>query len=106
MTSDAGFRLHPEAAQDIKEIWQFIAEDNPTAATRFRQDLLEAMRKLTQFPHLGHKRPDLTTRPLRFLTVHNYMICYAPDEKPLPVVAIIHGRRSPRLMAALLRGRE
>ena len=34
-----------------------------------------------------------------------YLIAYAPDEKPLWVVAVFHGRRNPRLMAAILRDR-
>jgi plasmid stabilization system protein ParE len=61
MTVDREFELHPGAAQDITEIWQFIAEDNPLAATGFREDTLEAIRKLVKFPHQGHKRPDLTS---------------------------------------------
>ncbi len=31
---------------------------------------------------------------------------YAPDEKPLLVLAILHGRRNPRVIAALLRERK
>jgi len=69
-----------------------------------REDILDAVRKLVPFPHQGHTRPDLTTKPLRFL--RNYIIAYAPDEKPLVVLAVLHGRRSPRVMAAILRGRE
>ena len=70
------------------------------------KDILDAVRKLVPFPHQGHKRPDLTTKPLRFQAVRNYIIAYAPDEKPLVVLAVLHGRRSPRVMAAILRGRE
>ena len=33
-------------------------------------------------------------------------IAYAPAEKPLWVLAVFHGRRNPRLMAAVLRDRE
>jgi hypothetical protein len=33
-------------------------------------------------PHQGHRRFDLTSRPLRFQTIRNYLIAYAPDEKP------------------------
>lgn len=106
MTDDQGFELHPGAAQDITEIWQFIADDNPAAATGFREDILEAIRKLVIFPHQGHKRSDLTSRPLRFQSIRDYLIAYAPDEKPLVVIAVIHGRRNPRIMAAILRGRE
>jgi hypothetical protein len=55
--------------------------------------------------------PDLVeicerARPLRFHVARDqYLIAYAPDEKPLWVVGIFHGRRNPRLMAAILRDR-
>jgi plasmid stabilization system protein ParE len=74
-----GFRLHPLAAEDIREIWKFIAKDSPPAARRVREDMLNAIRSLVPFPHQGHKRPDLTSRPLRFTVVHQYLIAYAPD---------------------------
>jgi plasmid stabilization system protein ParE len=106
MNAEPGFDLHPGAAQDITEIWEFIAEDNPLAARRVRGDILDAVRKLLAFPHQGHKRPDLTSRPLRFQTVRDYLVVYAPEEKPLVVIAVLHGRRSPRVIAAILRGRE
>jgi plasmid stabilization system protein ParE len=50
MTRHQGFELHPGAAQDITEIWEFIAEDNPLAARRVREEILDAMRKLAEFP--------------------------------------------------------
>ena len=66
MTTPLGFELHPEAAQDITEIWEYIASDNPLAARRVREEILETIRKLVHFPHQGHPRSDLTSRPLRF----------------------------------------
>jgi len=61
---------------------------------------------LAASPHIGHRRPDLTARPLRFHVVRDeYLIPYAPDDKPLWVVGILHVRRNPRLMAAILRSR-
>jgi plasmid stabilization system protein ParE len=106
MNAEQAFSLHPGAAQDIIDIWEFILEDNPLAARRVREDILHAIRKLVPFPQQGRKRPDLTVKPLRFQTVRNYIIAYAPDEKPLVVLAVLHGRRSPRVIAAILRGRE
>jgi plasmid stabilization system protein ParE len=106
MTRHQGFELHPGAAQDITEIWEFIAEDNPLAARRVREEILDAMRKLVEFPQQGHKRPDLSSRPLRFQVVRDYLVVYASDEKPVVVIAVLHGRRNPRIMAAMLRGRE
>jgi plasmid stabilization system protein ParE len=106
MSEAHGFELHPEAARDITEIWEFIAEGSPSAAGRVRAEILDAIRKLAPFPGQGHKRPDLTSKPLRFQTVRDYLIVYAPDEQPLLVVAVVHGRRNPRVLAAILRGRE
>lgn len=106
MTDDRGFVLHPGAVQDITEIWEFIAEDNPLAAGRVREEILSAIRRLVMFPKHGHGREDLTSRPLRFLTVRDYLIAYAPDEKPLAVIAVLHGRRNPRIIAAVMRERE
>jgi toxin ParE1/3/4 len=101
-----GYDFHPEAVVDLDEIWGFIAGDNPNAADRVVADILTTLDNLVSFPKQGHKRPDLTTRPLRFILVREYLIAYAPDEKPLWVVAVMHGRRSPRVMAAILRDRE
>jgi plasmid stabilization system protein ParE len=106
MSASPGFALHPLAAQDITEIWKFIAQANPPAARRVREEILTTLRGLVPFPHRGHRRPDLTSRPLRFILAREYLIAYAPDEKPLWVIAVMHGRRNPRVMAAILRGRE
>jgi len=38
--------------------------------------------------------------------VRDYLIAYAPDECPLLVIAVLHGRRNPRVMAAILSARE
>jgi plasmid stabilization system protein ParE len=101
MTPERGFALHPLAAQDITGIWEYIAEDNPRAARRVREEIHSAIRDLVPVPRRGHRRADLTSRPMRFILVGEYLIAYAPDEKPLWVVAVMHGRRSPRVMAAM-----
>jgi plasmid stabilization system protein ParE len=102
----SGYRFHPEADVDLDAIWEFIAEDSLEAADRMIDAIEATIEALVPFPHQGHRRPDLTERPLRFTTAGNYLIAYAPDKRPLRVVAVMHGRRSPRVMAAILRGRE
>jgi toxin ParE1/3/4 len=102
----SGYALHPEAYEDLDDIRGYIAQHNPDAADRVITEIFDAIRALIPFPHQGHRRPDLSSRPLRFILVRDYLIAYAPEEKPLWVVAVIHGRRSPRVMAAILRGRE
>jgi toxin ParE1/3/4 len=100
------YDFHPEVASDLDEIWDFIAADSPSAADGVIAEIVAGIDGLVPFPHQGHRRPELTSRPLRFIRVRSYLIAYAPDEKPLWVVAVIHGSRSPRVMAAILRGRE
>lgn len=102
----SAYDFHPEAEADIKAIWEYIAEDNPDAADRMIDKIVATLEALVPFPYQGYRRPDLTLRPLRFVTMGNYLISYAPDKKPLWIIAIMHGRRSPRVMAAILRGRE
>jgi toxin ParE1/3/4 len=106
MNLQLGFDLHPGAAEDFFDIWEFIAQDNPRAARRVREEILDAITSLVSFPNQGHRRPDLTNRPLRFSTVRDYLIAYAPDEIPLLIIAILHGRRRPDAMRLILEQRQ
>lgn len=102
----SGFVLHPAAIADLEEIWDFIAEGSLEAADRVIDQIHEAILSLIPFPEAGHIRADLTGRPLRFHPVRDFLIVYAPGEKPLVVLGVLHGRRNPRVMAAMLRDRE
>jgi plasmid stabilization system protein ParE len=102
----SGYALHPEAFADLDDIRDYIARENPEAADRVMGEIFDSIRGLVPFPHQGHRRPDLSSRPLRFTLVREYLIAYAAEEKPLWVVAVMHGRRNPRIMAAILRGRR
>jgi toxin ParE1/3/4 len=101
-----GYGFHPEALIDLDDIREYIAENNPDAADRVIKEIRDGIRVLVAFPHQGYRRPKLTSRPLRFKLVRGYVIAYAPEKNPLWVVAVFHGRRSPRVIAAMLRGRE
>jgi toxin ParE1/3/4 len=100
------FAFHPEALLDLDEIWEFIAADSIDAADMVVADILSALDSVLSFPHQGHRRRDLTSLPLRFLRVHDFLIAYADGEETLWVVAVIHGRRNPRVMATILRERK
>ncbi len=101
-----GYGLHPEAYDDIDAIREYIAEDNPDAADRIVTEIFESIGSLVSLPNLGYRRPELTTRSLRFKLVREYLIAYAPDQKPLWIVAVFHGRRDPGVMALILGNRE
>jgi toxin ParE1/3/4 len=46
--------LSPQARDDLLELRDYIAQDNPAAARRVLNELREAMRRLAQMPELGH----------------------------------------------------
>ena len=77
------YDFHPEVRRDLDEIWDFIGADNPVAADRLITEIVDAIDALVPFPGVGRRRPDLTSRPLRFILVREYLIAYAPDENPL-----------------------
>jgi plasmid stabilization system protein ParE len=101
-----GFALHPETFGDLDQIREHIAEDSPEAADRVITEIFDGIGALVPFPNQGYQRPNLTRRHLRFKLMRDYVIAYAPEKKPLWVVAVFHGRRSLRVMAAILKGRE
>jgi plasmid stabilization system protein ParE len=91
-----GFALHPESFTDLDDIRAYIAQDNPDSADRMIKEIFDEIRALVAFPHQGYRPPKLTSRPLRFKLVREYG----------RVAAVFHGRRNPRVIAAILRDRE
>jgi toxin ParE1/3/4 len=88
------FVLSPDAAQDLRDIWEYIAEDSVEAADDFLEKLHDQMLALAQTPRMGHKREDLAEdRPLLFWPFGNYLILYRITKGFLEVVAVAHGKR-------------
>ena len=86
------FKLSPEAAQDIREIWGYIAADNIRAAGQVRLQFLEACQRIAENPGIGHSRKDITEKPVLFWPTGSYLIVYA-TRKPVEIVRVLHGAR-------------
>lgn len=86
------FRLRPEAEADIEAIALYIAEDNPSAARRWYDDILDRCRRLGEMPGMGIARPEV--RPdLRSFPAGNYLILYREIESGAEIVRVVHGAR-------------
>ena len=83
--------LAPEALQDLQDIWDYIAAENLDAADRVIDTLFAAFEQLAALPGLGHRREDLTNRPLRFWTVEAYLVIYRAEQTPIEIVAVTRG---------------
>lgn len=44
-----------EALRDLERLHEFIAEENPAAASRAARELLDGMRGLRRFPRMGKR---------------------------------------------------
>ena len=86
------FKLSPEAAQDIREIWVYIAADSIKAARRLRLQIFDACQRIVGNPGIGHSRADLTDKPVLFWPAGSYLIIYTARE-PVEIVRVLHGAR-------------
>jgi toxin ParE1/3/4 len=60
------FILTEQAAADLDEIWEYVAESNLDAADRLIERLYEAMLKLGDRPGMGYVRSELADERHRF----------------------------------------
>lgn len=58
--------LTDPAKQDVREIISYIRRRSPRSAKKVQSELREAMRRIAEFPLIGHYRDDITSEPLRF----------------------------------------
>jgi plasmid stabilization system protein ParE len=85
--------LSPEAVQDLAEVWDFIARDNPDAADRVLSMFEGAFDLLVGRPLLGHTRKDLADESIRFWPLASYLIAYQPQVAGVRIIAVLHGAR-------------
>lgn len=81
------------AKDDIRQMIAYIRKDSPTNAKRVRAELTAELRRLADFPLMGHLREDLTDVGLRFWTFYSYHVIYDPSHEPIAIVRVIHAAR-------------
>jgi len=82
----------PLALQDLDELWDYIAVDNPDAADQFVDLIEEKCRLLAEFPKIGASCESLHPA-LRYLPVGKYLIFYPPIDDGIEIVRVLHGAR-------------
>ena len=82
----------PRAIEHLAHLRDYIAADNPNAANRIANALLEAAERLAQLPNLGRPGRVAGTREL-VIPGTPYIIAYRPRGDRLEVVAVFHTRQ-------------
>ncbi len=87
------FVLTTIAAQDIREIYTYIAAERPRAASKVRQRIFVALKRIAEHPGIGHTREDLTDKPVHFWPIGRYWVIYDPATRPVRIIRVLDGAR-------------
>jgi plasmid stabilization system protein ParE len=92
------FILDPCVEDELWDIWYFIAQDNPDAATRVIEAAYETFKTLAANPGLGRARqfrnPRLRDiRSWHITSFENYLIFYRGVADGIQVNHVYHGAR-------------
>lgn len=84
--------FRPAAEEDLESIADYIAEDNPSRAVTFVQELREKCRRLSEMPRSAPARPELGA-DIRSRPAGNYVVYYRPLSDGVEIIRILHARR-------------
>ena len=78
----------PASRSDLINIWQFIADDNDSAADRVLDRIDQALKMLSRNPLAGRARPELSD-DIRSFPVGNYIIFYRDTSEGILLVRVL-----------------
>ncbi len=88
----ARLRWTREAERWLKDIFDYIAADNPTAARQLVEALYDRAQILARFPEIGHRYEPVTDRNVRILLYGHYRIAYLlKSDGDIDILGVFHG---------------
>lgn len=84
------------AVQDLDSIAEYIALDNPAAASELVQEVFDKIERLGTFPQSGRVLPELPNSVYREVVVSPCRIFYREDEKRVLVLCVMREERQLR----------
>jgi toxin ParE1/3/4 len=96
-------RRSAAAEQDYRDIWRYIADDNPDAADRLLLRIDAKIELYARNPGMGRLRDDLGPG-LRSFSVGNYLAFYRIAPDGIELVRVLHGARNLKALLKQQRG--
>jgi addiction module RelE/StbE family toxin len=81
----------PQSIEDRKQIYAFIAEDNPRAADELDELFKYQAKQLLTFPDMGKPGRVATTREL--VVYKHYILVYVCKENTIAILTVLHTSR-------------
>ena len=94
-------KVLPIARNDIAEIYHYIALDNPDAALRVTDEIMDKLDTLNEFPERCPMASDnvLARQGYRMLIIENYIAFFKVFQAEVLVYRVLHGKRDyPQLL--------
>lgn len=88
-------RFTRRALNDLRDILEYIAKENPAAADRVRVAFLDAIKLVGTPPHLGMRNSKAPELRSRLVTRYPYRIHYRVEGAEVWIVHIPHSARRP-----------
>lgn len=89
-------RVTELAKEDLADIIEYIANDNPSAAMQLADEIEQRILPLTDFPDMGAnpRNRRLASKGYKVLVVNDYLIFYALTGDIVEIRRIISGKRN------------
>jgi len=94
-------KVLPIAREDIADIYHYISLDNPDAALRVTDKIMDKIDTLEKFPERCPIVPDsvLAKQGYRMLIIESYIAFFKVFESSVLVYRVLHGKRDyPQLL--------
>ncbi len=80
-----------EAETWLRDIFEYIAQDNPEAAARVVEGIYQRAQVLREFPQIGHRYEGIRDREVRILLYGHYRIAYLiKSEEEIDILGVFH----------------
>ena len=83
----------PLAVDRASEIFDYIAQDKPSAAEKWINTVFSKVEQLKSSPEIGRIVPEIFDNQFRELIYGNYRIIYRIEKKQISILTIRHGRQ-------------
>ncbi|MCJ7546025.1 MAG: type II toxin-antitoxin system RelE/ParE family toxin [Deltaproteobacteria bacterium] len=88
----AEIRWTDEAVTWLQDIFDYIAQDSPTAAAKVVSGIYDKVQLLKNFPELGYKYKAEKEGDIRILLYGHYRIAYLiKGKKNIDILGVFHG---------------
>lgn len=88
----AEIRWTAEAETWLKDIYDYIAQDNPKAAVRVVESIYQKAQLLKSYPLAGYRYCSVPEGEVRILLYGHYRIAYLlAGESPIDIIGVFHG---------------